>query len=79
MCPEGPVYREAIRKILNEDPVNAEEVLNPLVQALLENVHFVKLLAQAKAESDALDEHVGDDTAHLTAAERSASPAPAPG
>jgi len=70
--PEVPVYREAIRKILNEDPVNAEEVLNPLVQALLENVHFVKLLAQTKAESDALDEHVGDDTAHLTAAERSA-------
>jgi len=70
--PEVPVYREAIRKILNEDPVNAEEVLNPLVQALLENVHFVKLLAQAKAESDALDEHVGDDTSHLTAAERSA-------
>ena len=34
--PEVPVYREAIRKILNEDPVNAEEVLNPLVQALLE-------------------------------------------
>ena len=70
--PEVPVYREAIRKILNEDPVNAEEVLNPLVQALLENVHFVKLLAQTKAEGAVLDDHIGDDTVHLTTAERAA-------
>lgn len=70
--PEVPVYREAIRKILNEDPVNAEEILNPLVQALLENIHFVKLLAEAKAESTALDRHTGDQTAHVTEAERSA-------
>lgn len=68
--PEVPVYREAIRKILNEDPVNAEEILNPLVQALLENIHFVKLLAEQKAENSALDAHTGDDTAHLTAEER---------
>ena len=70
--PEVPEYHEAIRKILNEDPVNAEEVLNPLVQALLENVHFVKLLAQTKAEGAVLDDHIGDDTVHLTTAERAA-------
>lgn len=80
--PEVPVYREAIRKILNEDPVNAEEVLNPLVQALLENVHFVKLLTEQKAGSDAmdgalaqqskaLDTHSKNTTLHVTAAERS--------
>lgn len=72
VIPEEPVYREAVRKILNEDPVNADEILNPLVQALLENIHFVKLLAQAKAESTALDAHTGDNTAHLTAEERTA-------
>lgn len=70
VIPEEPVYHAAIRKILNEDPVNADGILNPLIQALLENIHFVKLLAQAKAENSALDAHTGDDTAHLTAEER---------
>ncbi|MCI8414920.1 MAG: hypothetical protein HFF00_04745 [Ruminiclostridium sp.] len=50
--PEVPVYREAIRKILNEDPVNAEEVLNPLVQALLENIAAVKGIADGKVNAD---------------------------
>ena len=50
--PEVPVYREAIRKVLNEDPVNAEEVLNPLVQALLENIAAVKGIADGKVNAD---------------------------
>jgi len=40
--PEAPQYNLSIRRIRNDDPVNAEEILNPLVQALLENLAALK-------------------------------------
>ena len=79
--PKDPIYREAIRKLQNTDPANAFTVFNPLIQAILENIHFVKLLTEQKAGSDAmdgalaqqtkaLDAHAKNTTLHITAAER---------
>ncbi len=42
VLPESPVYNESIRKLRNTDPANAETVFNPLIQALVNNIHFVK-------------------------------------
>jgi len=39
---ENPSYHEKIRKIQNTDPVNAETIVNPLIEKMLENTHFVK-------------------------------------
>ena len=80
--PKNPVYSEGIRKLQNTDPANAFTVFNPLIQAILENIHAVKLLAEQKAGSDAmdgalaqqskaLDTHAKNNTLHVTAAERS--------
>ncbi len=41
--PEEPVYNTEIRKLQNSDPANAETVFNPLVQAILENIQYVRL------------------------------------
>ncbi len=51
VMPEQPEYHEAIRRIQNSDSVDAEAVVNPLIQKMLENTHFVKLLAQALSDS----------------------------
>lgn len=78
---KSPVYSEAIRKLQNTDFANAFTVFNPLIQAILENIHFVKLLAETKAGSDALtgaltqqtkalETHAKNGTLHITAAER---------
>lgn len=80
--PKNPVYSEEVRKLQNTDPANAFTVFNPLIQAILENIHFVKLLTEQKAGSDtlddalaqqtkALDTHAKNTTLHITAAERS--------
>lgn len=80
--PKNPVYSEAVRKLQNTDPANALTVFNPLIQAILENIHFVKLLTEQKAGNDALtgalaqqtkalDTHAKNTTLHVTAAERS--------
>lgn len=65
--PKNPVYREDIRKLQNTDPANAFTVFNPLMEAILENIHAVKLLAEGKAGSDALDASLEKLTAALTA------------
>lgn len=41
--PANPVYNEAIRKLRNDDPANADKVLNPTIQTLIGNIHYVKL------------------------------------
>ena len=80
---KDPVYNEAIRKLQNTDFADAFTVFNPLIQAILENIHAVKLLTEQKAGSDAmdgalaqqskaLDTHAKNNTLHVTAAERSA-------
>lgn len=53
--PREPTYHDAIRKLRNQDPGNAEAVFNPLIQAMLENTEFVRLLAIAIAEQNAAD------------------------
>lgn len=79
---KDPVYNEAIRKLQNTDFADAFTVFNPLIQAILENIHAVKLLTGQKAGSDAmdgalaqqskaLDTHAKNTTLHVTAAERS--------
>ena len=52
---KDPVYNEAIRKLQNTDFADAFTVFNPLIQAILENIHAVKLLTEQKAGSDAMD------------------------
>lgn len=39
---QNPSYHDEIRKIQNTDPVNAETILNPLIEKMLENTQFVK-------------------------------------
>lgn len=72
--PKEPVYSEAIRKLQNTDLANAFTVFNPLIQAILENIHAVKLLADQKAGSDALNSllgaHAKDAVAHVAPEER---------
>ena len=75
---KDPVYNEAIRKLQNTDFADAFTVFNPLIQAILENIHAVKLLTEQKAGSDAmdgalaqqskaLDTHAKNNTLHVTA------------
>lgn len=45
--PDNPVYHEEIRRIQNGDRVNAETVLNPVFQALLDNIHYLYLRGDA--------------------------------
>lgn len=45
MIPENPQYTTEIRKIEQTDPVNADAIVNPLVETLIENTHAVKLKA----------------------------------
>ncbi len=40
--PENPTYHEDIPKLTQDDPVDADEVVNPLIQKILENIHAVK-------------------------------------
>ena len=48
-----PVYSaEDIRKIRNEDPVNAERIINPIIEHLIQNTHAVKL------QTDSMDERL---------------------
>lgn len=41
--PGDPAYRTDIRKLQNSDPANAETIFNPLFQAVLENIHHLKV------------------------------------
>lgn len=36
---ENPSYHEEIRKIQNTDPVNAETIVNPVIEKILENTN----------------------------------------
>ena len=45
--PPNPEYHDAIPKLRQQDPGDAETVFNPLIQAMLENTEFVRLLAEA--------------------------------
>ena len=51
IIPENPQYTAEIRKLENTDPGNAETILNPLVETLIENTHAVKLETDKKANS----------------------------
>ena len=53
--PENPVYHEDIPKLTQDDPVDADEVVNPLIQKILENAHAVK---------KELTDHNTSETAH---------------
>lgn len=39
--PENPVYQEKIRRLQNSDFVDAEAVYNPLLEAILGNIHYL--------------------------------------
>lgn len=41
--PSDPTYSEDIRKLQDSDPASASQVFNPLLQALIENIHYLKL------------------------------------
>ncbi len=47
--PVNPAYSEAIRRLCDSDPASASGTFNPLVEAILENIHFVKLRLDALA------------------------------
>ena len=49
--PEQPVYHELIRRLQNTDEANADTVLNPLIQAILENIQYAKAVADGKADA----------------------------
>ncbi len=75
--PLKPEYHEAIPKLRRQDPGDAETVFNPLIQKLLENTHFVKLLAQAIAEQNAADhEAIRQETAENIIAALDSIPTP---
>lgn len=46
--PENPEYSESIRKLQNEDPVDASSIINPLVERLIENTAAVWKRAEAQ-------------------------------
>lgn len=75
--PPEPVYHEAIPKLRRQDPGDAETVLNPLLQALVENTHFVRKLAEKIAEQNAVDHAaIRRDTAKAISAAVGAIPTP---
>lgn len=41
--PKDAAYTTEIRKISNTDPVNADTVVNPILQQILTNIHALKL------------------------------------
>lgn len=53
--PENPVYHEDIPKLTQDDSIDADEVVNPLIQKILENAHAVK---------KELTDHNTSETAH---------------
>ena len=50
---EAPVYHTDIRRFQNTDPVNAETVVNPVIQRLIDNIHALYL---GKADAETLRE-----------------------
>lgn len=50
---ENPEYNEAIRALQDGDPARASTMFNPLFEAMLNNTHFVKLLAEQLERSKA--------------------------
>ena len=50
--PDQPVFHELIRRLQNTDEANADTVLNPLIQAILENIQYAKAVADSKADAD---------------------------
>ena len=58
---ENPVYNTQIRALQDSDPARASTVFNPLLEAMLNNTHAVKL---------AEEEHATDADRHITAPER---------
>ena len=50
---EAPVYHMDIRRFQNTDPVNAETVVNPVIQRLIDNIHALYL---GKADAETLRE-----------------------
>ena len=50
--PDQPVFHELIRRLQNTDEANADTVLNPLIQAILENIQYAKAVADGKADAD---------------------------
>lgn len=49
--PENPQYDDKIRRIKNDDPVNAETIVNPIIEAIMRNTAAVK---------KQVDDQVGD-------------------
>ena len=50
--PEAPEYDTEIRSLQNTDPANADEIFNPLIQKIIDNIHAVKLSNDTKARED---------------------------
>jgi len=47
--PDNPTYSETIRRLCDSDPASASRTFNPLIEAILENIHFVMLRMDALA------------------------------
>lgn len=64
--PENPQYTTEIRKLENTDPASATAIFNPLVQAILNNIHHVKRKAEGKnAAIVALENAVAQNTSKI--------------
>lgn len=41
LIPKNPQYSEEIRKLQDSDPASASTVFNPLIERLIENIHYL--------------------------------------
>lgn len=48
IIPASPEYSGDIRKLQDSDPASASVVFNPLIQRLIENIHYVYLMQKAE-------------------------------
>lgn len=81
VLPETPEYDPTIRKIQNEDPVNAEESLNPVLLKMMTNIAAVKGIADGKQDplSGTAGQVLGFDAEGRPQAQGTESLAGAPG
>lgn len=67
VIPENPQYTMEIRKIQQTDPVNADAIVNPLMETVIGNIHAVKLQTDQLPDQKVCRFVVGTSTAGWTA------------
>lgn len=60
VIPENPEYSESIRKLQDSDPASASATFNPLIEALIGNIHYLYLKLNAGRQVLAVRETDGD-------------------